>query len=212
MQALWLAGAHRIGGRGEPERQTPASSTSRRSDMGAVRVHEFITVDGVIENPAWTAEYGFDPKMGDAIAKLMGSSAALLMGRNTYEMFAPAWSGRTADDDPGAPFMNETPKYVVSTTLRDPEWNNSTVLGPYSPEAIRSLKERTDGDIYISGSGMLVRALLADQLVDELHLFVYPLALGEGQRLFVDGLRATFTLAESDAYGNGTLHLAYRPA
>ena len=88
--------------------------------MGAVRVHEFITVDGVIDNPAWSAEFGFDPKMGEAIARVMGSSKALLMGRNTSELFAPTWSARTAAEDPGAPFMNESPKYVVSTTLRDP--------------------------------------------------------------------------------------------
>jgi dihydrofolate reductase len=179
--------------------------------MGAVLVHEFITVDGVIDNPAWSAEYGFDPKMGAAIGAMMGSSKALLLGRKTYELFAPAWSARTAAEDPGAPFMNESPKYVVSTTLRDPEWSNSTVIGAYSPDAIRSLKERVDGNIYVSGSGTLVRALLADGLVDELHLFVYPLALGEGTRLFSDGLQAKFTLAESEAYDNGALHLAYRP-
>jgi len=82
--------------------------------MGRIVVHEFMTLDGVIENPAWSMEYAFDPKMGSAIGGIMGSSKALLLGRNTYEMFAPAWSGRTAEDDPGAPFMNETPKYVVS--------------------------------------------------------------------------------------------------
>jgi dihydrofolate reductase len=180
--------------------------------MGALLVHEFITVDGVIDNPAWTAEYGFDPKMGEAIAQIMGSSRALLMGRNTYELFAPSWSARTAAEDPGAPFMNDSPKYVVSTTLRDPDWSNTTVLGPYSPEAIRSLKESVDGDIYVSGSGVLVRALLADRLVDELHLFVYPLALGDGSRLFGDGLGATFTLGQTEAYDNGAVHLAYRPA
>ena len=180
--------------------------------MGALLVHEFITIDGVIDNPAWTAEYGFDPKMGEAIARVMGSSRALLMGRNTYELFAPSWSARTAAEDPGAPFMNDSPKYVVSTTLRDPDWNNTTVLGPYSPQAIRSLKESIDGDIYVSGSGMLVRALLADRLVDELHLFVYPLALGDGSRLFGDGLGARFALGEAETYDNGAVHLAYRPA
>jgi dihydrofolate reductase len=175
----------------------------RRSDMGAVLVHEFITLDGVIDNPAWSAEYGFDPKMG--------SSKALLLGRKTYEMFAPAWSTRTAAEDPGAPFMNESPKYVVSATLQNADWNNSTVLGAYSPESIRSLKQSTDGDFYVSGSATLVRALLADGLVDELHLFVYPLSLGEGTRLLGGGLALKFTLIESEPYDNGVLHLAYRP-
>ena len=179
--------------------------------MGAVLVHEFITLDGVIDNPAWTAEYGFDPEMGATIGKIMGSSKALLMGRKTYEMFAPAWSTRTAADDPGAPFMNDSAKYVVSTTLENPEWNNSTALGPYSPQAIRSLKQTIDGDIYVSGSRTLVRALLADGLVDELHLFVFPVALGEGSRLFGDGLQAKLRLIESETYDNGTLHLAYGP-
>jgi dihydrofolate reductase len=180
--------------------------------MGAVLVHEFITIDGVIDNPAWTAEYGFDPKMGAAIADIAGSCKALLMGRKTYELFAPTWSTRTAEDDPGAPFMNESEKYIVSATLTEPSWNNSTVLGAYSAQAIRSLKQSIVGDIYVSGNGTLVRAMLADGLVDELHLFVYPVALGQGSRLFSDGLRAKFTLNDSEAYDNGTLHLAYRPA
>ena len=134
--------------------------------MGAVLVHEFITLDGVIDDPAWAVEYG-SPKMGTAIGEIMGSSTALLIGRKTYELFAPSWSERTAAEDPGAPFMNDSPKYVVSATLEHPEWNNSTVLGPYSPEAISSLKQSTDGDLYVSGSGTLVRALMADGLVDE---------------------------------------------
>jgi dihydrofolate reductase len=180
--------------------------------MGRIVVHEFMTLDGVIDNPAWSMEYGFDPKMGDAIARIMQGRKALLMGRKTYELFAPSWSTRTASDDPGAPFMNESPKYVVSSTLTDPEWNNSTTIGPYRAEAIHSLKERIEGDTYVSGSGTLVRAMLADGLVDELHLFVYPLALGAGARLFEGGLEAKFTLAASEAYDNGALHLAYQPA
>jgi len=146
--------------------------------MGKIAVQEFITLDGVIEEPSWTMDYPFDPKMGEAIGAIMGSSKALLLGRRTFEMFAPAWSGRTAEDDPGAPFMNESPKYVVSATLQSAEWNNSTILGPYQADAIRDLKKRLDGDIYVSGSGTLVRSMLADGLVDELHLFVYPLTLG----------------------------------
>jgi dihydrofolate reductase len=141
----------------------------------------------------------------------MQPSEALLLGRNTYEMFAPAWSTRTAAEDPGAPFMNESPKYVVSSTLQNVEWNNSTILGAYDAETIRSLKQRIEGDIYVSGSGTLVRAMLADALVDELHLFVFPLSLGAGPRLFSDGVEAKFSLAESESYDNGALHLVYRP-
>ena len=178
--------------------------------MGAILVHEFITLDGVIENPAWSAPYGFDPKMGEAIAGIMGSSGALLMGRVTYELFAPSWSGRTAEDDPGAPFMNESRKYVVSSTLQSADWNNSEVLGPYSAEAIRGLKESVDGSLYVSGSATLVRALLADGLVDELHLFVYPLALGSGMRLFEEGSAPIkLRLGEAETYESGVVHLSY---
>jgi dihydrofolate reductase len=180
--------------------------------MGKIAVHEFITLDGVIDAPTWTFDYGFDPKMGEAIGAIMGSCTAILLGRRTYEEFAPAWSGRTAEQDPGAPFMNDSPKYVISSSLQGAEWTNSTILGAYSAEAVRSLKDRIDGQIYVSGSGTLVRAMLADGLVDELHLFVYPLTLGAGQRLFPNGHKTTFTLAASDAYDNGALHLHYQLA
>jgi dihydrofolate reductase len=181
--------------------------------MGAIAVHEFMSLDGVIEEPRWTFEFGFDPKMGEAIAEVTGGSRAILLGRRTYEMFAPAWSKRTAAEDPGAPFFNDTPKYVVSSTLTSADWSNSTILGPYSADAIRDLKDRVDGGIYVSGSGTLVRAMLADGLVDELHLFTYPVALGAGQRLFTEGGGVhRFELAGSEAYANGALHLAYRPA
>jgi dihydrofolate reductase len=180
--------------------------------MGTIGVHEFITLDGVIETPSWTMGYGFDPRMGQAIAGLMDPGGAILLGRTTYEMFAPAWSARTAEEDPGAPFMNDTPKYVVSSTLRSADWKNSSVLGPYSAEAIRDLKTRVDGKIYVSGSATLVRAMLADGLVDELHLFVYPLAFGSGLRLFADGATVKLALAGHEAYDNGVLHLTYAPA
>jgi dihydrofolate reductase len=181
--------------------------------MGNIAVHEFISLDGIIETPTWTMDYAFDPKMGEAIGGIMGSSKGLLLGRRTYEMFAPAWSARTAEEDPGAPFMNDSPKYVVSATLANADWNNSTILGAYRADAIRELKDRVDGNLYVSGSGMLVRAMLADGLVDEMHLFVYPLTLGGGQRLFVDGgTPGKFTLAQSETYDSGVLHLDYRPA
>ena len=181
--------------------------------VGAIKVHEFIALDGVFEDPSWTFEFSFDPKMGEAIGATMGSCKAILLGRRTFEMFAPAWSTRTAEEDPGALFMNESPKYVVSGSLETAEWNNSTVLGPYSADTIRDLKDKVDGCIYVSGSGTLVRALLADGLADELHLFVSPVARGAGQRLFADNGPATkFTLAGSEVYSNGVLHLTYTPA
>src|SRR3954447_22314938 len=182
--------------------------------MGKIGVHEFVSLDGVFETPSWTAPYGFTEGMGQAIGALTAASSAILLGRTTFQMFAPAWSTRTEAEDPGAPFFNDTPKYVVSSTLRSAdEWQNSTVLGAYDPQAIRRLKDEVDGTIYVSGSGRLVRGLLADGLVDELHLFVYPVALGGGQRLFADGADTVkLSLADSETYANGVVHLAYSPA
>ena len=181
--------------------------------VGAIKVHEFIALDGVFEDPSWTFEFGFDPRMGEAIGAITGTCQAILLGRRTFEMFAPAWSARTAEEDPGAPFFNESPKYVVSGSLETADWKNSTILGPYSADTIRDLKDQAGGDIYVSGSGTLVRAMLADGLADELHLFVYPVARGAGRRLFADqGQAATFALAGSEAYSNGVVHLSYAPA
>jgi dihydrofolate reductase len=179
--------------------------------MGAIHVHEFMSLDGVIDAPTWTFEYGFDPKMGEAIGAFTERSKGILLGRTTYEMFEPAWSTRTAEDDPGAPFFNDTTKYVVSRTLTSATWRNSEIVGPYDPAAIRSLKDEV-GDLYVSGSGTLVRAMLADGLVDELHLYVYPLTLGSGPRLFpADAGPAKLSLAHCESYENGVIYLAYRP-
>ncbi len=181
--------------------------------MGSIAVHEFISLDGVFEDPRWTSDYGFDPSMGETLGAITGASKAILLGRKTYEMFAPAWSTRTVEDDPGAPFFNNTHKYVVGSTEPNVDWGPSTRLGPYDPDAIRMLKDETDGVIYISGSGTLVRALLKDSLVDDLHLFVYPVALGQGKRLWDEGVDQTkLTLKEQDAYDNGVVHLNYGPA
>src|SRR5690348_135457 len=180
--------------------------------MGEIHVHEFMSLDGVIDQPTWTFEYGFDPQMGEAIGAVTARSRAILLGRTTYEMFEPAWSTRTVEDDPGAPFFNETPKYVVSATLRSASWSNSTILGGYDADAIRRLKDDVGGDIYVSGSGTLVRALLDDGLVDGLHLFVYPLTRGAGPRLFPDGaLPQKLSLATCSSYDNGVVYLAYSP-
>ena len=180
--------------------------------MGEIHVHEFMSFDGVIDAPVWTAEYGFDPKMGEDIGAFTTRSKGILLGRTTYEMFEPAWSTRTVEEDPGAPFFNDTTKYVVSGTLTEGTWRNSEIVGPYDPDAIRRLKDEVDGDLYISGSGTLVRAMLADGLIDELHLFVYPLTRGAGPRLFPEGAApASLSLAAHESYENGVVYLAYRP-
>ena len=178
--------------------------------MGTIHVHEFISLDGVIDAPTWTFDYGFDPKMGEAIGAVTARSGGILLGRTTYEMFEPAWSQRTVEDDPGAPFFNDTAKYVVSGTLAEATWSNSEIIGAYDPGRIRSLKDEV-GDIYVSGSGTLVRAMLADALVDELHLFLYPLTRGPGPRLFIEEAQARkLSLAACESYEHGVVYLNYR--
>ena len=180
--------------------------------MAAIHVHEFMSLDGVIDAPTWTFDYGFDPKMGERLAAVTGRAGGILLGRTTYEMFEPAWSSRTVEEDPGAPFFNDTTKYVVSGTLQDATWRNSKIVGPYDPGAIRALKEEVDGDLYVSGSITLVRAMLADGLVDALHVFVYPLTRGSGPRLFPeDAAPGKFALDASESYENGVVYLGYRP-
>ena len=180
--------------------------------MGAIHVHEFMSLDGVIDAPTWTADYGFDPKMGETIGAVVQGCTGILLGRTTYEMFEPAWSTRTVEDDPGAPFFNDTTKYVVSGTLTKATWRNSEIIGPYDPDTIRRLKDEVEGALYVSGSGTLVRAMLTDGLVDELHLFVYPLTRGPGPRLFpTDAPPSTLTLSGQESYDNGVVYLAYRP-
>src|SRR5512133_3213282 len=150
--------------------------------------------------------------MGEAIGLVTSRADGILLGRTTYEMFEPVWSQRTVEDDPGAPFFNDTTKYVVSATLTTATWRNSKIIGPYDPDTIRSLKDEVDGDLYTSGSGTLVRAMLADGLVDELDLFVYPLTRGPGPRLFPEeAAPGKLSLAACESYDNGVVYLAYRP-
>jgi dihydrofolate reductase len=181
----------------------------RLGRMGTINVHEFMTLDGVVDAPTWSFDYGFHPKMGEAIAAFTSHCQGILLGRTTYEMFAPAWSTRTAEDDPGAPFFNDTTKYVVSETASAETWRNSKIIGAYDAEKIKALKDEV-GDLYVSGSATLVRALLTDGLVDHLHLFVYPLTRGGGPTLLPPGLK--LSLAASEAYDNGVVHLHYSPA
>ncbi|MGY1830339.1 dihydrofolate reductase family protein [Geodermatophilus sp. SYSU D01180] len=180
--------------------------------MGVIRVHEFTTVDGVVDAPMWTVDYGFPDDLAASIGAITAPATGILLGRTTFEMFAPAWSTRTVEDDPGAPFFNDTTKYVVSSTLADAEgvWRNSTSLGGYDADRIRELK--ADRDLYVSGSATLVRALVADGLVDELHLYVYPVAVGEGIHLFPEGTKQKLSLVGVEALSNGVAHLTYGPA
>jgi dihydrofolate reductase len=155
--------------------------------------------------------------------RVTGDADGILLGRTTYEMFAPAWSRRTADDDPGAPFFNDTVKYVVSSTLAgstlagstlaEPVWQNSELIGGYDAARIAELKEKSATALYVSGSGTLVRALLADGLVDDLHLFVYPVTRSAGPRLFDESVApATWRRAGIEAYDNGVTYLHLTPA
>ena len=180
--------------------------------MGNIAVHEFIALDGVFEDPTWTFDYGFEDEMAETLGGITDRSEAILLGRKTYEMFAPAWSTRTVEDDPGAPFFNDTHKYVVGANEPSEDWGPSTRLGAYDPDAIRRLKDEVDGDIFTSGSGQLVRGMLADGLIDHLHLFVYPVALGQGQKLFAEGVDTRLKLQNTETYANGVVHLDYGPA
>ena len=180
--------------------------------MGTIRVHEFTSLDGVIDAPDWTLILASTPQWDRTSAISWPAADAILLGRNTYEMFEPAWSARSADEDPGAPFMNESTKYVVSSTLTEGTWQNSKIIGPYSADAIRKVKDEVDGGIYVSGSSKLVQALITDGLLDELHLFVYPVTRGAGPQLFPDDLPTTWSLINSATYDNGVLYLAYRAA
>lgn len=128
-------------------------------------------------------------------------------------MFAPAWSTRTVEDDPGAAFFNDTHKYVVGSREPNVAWSPSTHLGPYDSDMIRKLKDGQDDAIYVSGSGTVVRALLRDGLIDDLHLFVYPVAIGKGRKLWGEGVDPTkLALKGHEACEDGVVHLSYGPA
>ena len=177
--------------------------------MGRLVVTEFVSVDGVFEDPGgaesyehggWTFEYdrGED---GDKfkLDEVMEAQVQML-GRLTYEGFAAAWPSR---EGPFADKLNSDPKYVVSTTLKDPEWENTTVISSNVIDRISTLKAETEGVILVAGSGTLVQTLLAADLVDELRLMVFPTILGRGKRLFPDGIdRLKLTLAESKSVGS----------
>jgi len=172
----------------------------RRVIMGKVVVTEFISLDGVMEDPGgaekdryerggWTFQFDRGEE-GDKFKfdELMASDAGLL-GRVTYEGFAKAWPAMDTDDFGRK--LNSMPKFVVSSTLENPTWKNTTVLRGDLAEEVGKLKEQFAGDIMVAGSGRLAQSLLARDLVDRLHLMVFPVLLGEGKRLFADGTDLT---------------------
>ena len=176
-------------------------------------VTEFITVNGVIDTPAWTAPFQHDDIEALKHEELFAANA-MLLGRVTYEMFAGAWPSIT-DELGFADRMNSLPKHVVSTTTADPTWN-ATFVRPASSDAlagqIRRIKSDGTGDLLVGGSATLARFLFANNLVDELRLLTYPVVVGAGQRLFDQGIDTTFTLAETRSFPTGVVLTTYRPA
>lgn len=174
----------------------------------------WLTLDGVVEAPEkWSFPYVND-EVGQAIGAQFAASDAMLLGRRTYEEFAAVWPQRTsAEFGPVADAMNNTPKYVVSSTLDTVDWQNSTLIQGNMVEALSQLKQQPGKNIAISGSGALVRSLLHEGLVDELQLLVCPIIVGAGKRLFEDyGEQTPLQLVDSKAFGTGVLSLVYAPA
>jgi dihydrofolate reductase len=187
--------------------------------MGRIVVTEFASLDGVVEDPGGAEDFrhggwSFEFSRGDdgdnfKLDETM-NSAALLLGRVTYEGFADAWPSREGEF---ADKFNQMPKYVVSTTLEDPEWSNSTVISGDVPQAVARLRDEIDGDIVVHGSATLVQTLLDNDLVDELRLMVFPVVLGSGKRLFGDtDDKKPLRLTESMTVGDGVAILVYQRA
>jgi dihydrofolate reductase len=187
--------------------------------VGRIVVTEFVSLDGVMEDPGgaedfkyggWTFEIprgdeGDKFKLDEAL-----SSEALLLGRVTYEGFAAAWPSREGEF---ADKFNTMPKYVVSSTLKKPEWSNSTVLMGDVADEVAKLREEEDGDIVVHGSAQLVQTLLEHDLVDELRLMVFPVVLGGGKRLFGETSdKKSLRLVDSKVVGAGVAILTYEPA
>jgi dihydrofolate reductase len=169
----------------------------------------FTTLDGVVEAPEkWVHS---DDEMFAAIEADYALADALLLGRRTYEIFAGSWPER-GSDVPNAEWMNTTRKYVASTTLRSPQWQNTTVIEGDLAEMLTGLKAAPGKNIMVNGSATLVRSLMRAGLLDELRLFVHPVVAGSGTRLFGDATRADLTLTHTQAYPSGVVSLTYRPA
>jgi dihydrofolate reductase len=178
--------------------------------MRKIVVTEFLSLDGVMEEPAWSLPY-----WNDAIAKFkkdeLFASGAHLLGRVTYEGFAVAWPERK-DQEGFADRMNSLPKYVVSTTLEKGDWQGTTIIRENIVEELSKLKGSSGGDFLVAGSATLVQTLLKNNLADEIHLLVYPTLVGEGKRLFRDGIgNHDLHLFEVKSMGSGVVLLLYGP-
>ncbi|HEU0301359.1 MAG TPA: dihydrofolate reductase family protein [Longimicrobium sp.] len=189
--------------------------------MRKLIVSEFVTLDGVMQAPGgkdedldggfehggWTLPYWHDD-IGQSFFDLMKDCDALLLGRRTYVTHAEAFEPMP-DDDPFGGVLNAKKKYVVSKTLRDPVWRNTTIIRDNVIESVRALKEEPGKNILTDGSSQLVHALIEAGLVDELHLLVYPIALGSGKRVLPNGVHTTFELVSAKPYPTGVVGLHY---
>jgi len=176
--------------------------------MRNVVVTEFLSLDGVMEEPVWTFKY-----WNDEIARFKGEESAagdaLLLGRVTYQGFAAAWP---ESKDEGAEYFNSVRKYVVSRTLDEPlAWNNSTLITGNIVASVTELKQQDGQDIVVHGSATLVQTLMEHDLVDRYRLLVYPVVLGKGKRLFREGIPATLKLLEAQAFSTGVVAVVYEP-
>jgi dihydrofolate reductase len=171
---------------------------------------EFVSLDGVMEEPGWTFQFPSEEQDSFKFEEL-AAAGALLLGRVTYEGFAAAWPQMAEQTGEYGAMMNGYPKYVASTTLDTVEWNASLLKGEIVEE-VAGLKRQAGRDILVFGSGRLVETLLRHNLVDEYRLLVFPLVLGRGRRLFPEGPVITLELVEAKSFSSGVVALTYRPA
>jgi dihydrofolate reductase len=194
--------------------------------MGTLSIATFATLDGVMQAPGgpdedrdggfehggWSFPY-FSDDMGDVVNSAFAHADCFLLGRRTYEIFAASWPNFPDKDDPVASKLNTLPKYVVSTTLDKAEWEPTTIIRGDVPAEVTKLKDEYDGEVQVHGSAGLAQTLHAHGLIDEYRLFIEPVVLGTGKRLFESGAAPTaLRLVESKPLGKGTVLAIYRPA